>query len=212
MNRRLTAGLLFLVSPFSVAARSQDGLRNGHDKGLQNDGTKSRTVSDAVSQLSLNLGAEWILSHEDGELSTFHLDARTAPASTHMRTVAQLGENPYPQSTFSGALFYVSMTRPSTLEACNAQATAKPNVAAGSAIIGDRTFVRGFREAGKICTEERDTVYTALRHGSCVRFDLVIHTFCGGEVSGARDMTANQLQEMERRLEGILQTVRWTAP
>ena len=143
----------------------------------QNEGTKSRTVTDPISQVVFDLPPAWNVSHSDGELSTFHLDARTAPATARMRTVAQLGENPYPQSTFSGAMFYVSVTRPSTAAACTAQATTTPNTAAGSAVIGDRSFTRGFREAGKICTEERDTVYTAMHRGSCIRFDLVIHTF-----------------------------------
>ena len=55
--------------------------------------------------------------------------------------------------------------------------------------------------------ESRDEVYTTLRGSSCLRFDLVINTFCGGEVSGARDMTAAELEAVRKRLEGILQSV-----
>ena len=58
-----------------------------------------------------------------------------------------------------------------------------------------------------ICTEERDDVYTAIRGTTCYRFDLVINTFCGGEISGSRDMTVQQLEAVRRRLETILTSV-----
>ena len=47
----------------------------------------------------------WELQRKDGELSTFHLDARTATPDTQMRSVAAIQFNPYPYSTLSGALF-----------------------------------------------------------------------------------------------------------
>ncbi len=67
----------------------------------------------------------------------------------------------------------------------------------------------GTTEHGGSCVESRDDVYTALRGSSCLRFDLVINTFCGGEVSGARDMTPEQLNAVRGRMEGVLHTVRF---
>jgi hypothetical protein len=171
----------------------------------------ARTVQDSRTQVSFSLPAGWNLSRSDGELSTFHLDARSAPPRAEVRAVANLAFNPYPRSTFSGALFYLSQTSHSTPNECIAQASAKPNAALGSAVVGDVPFSRGHDAHGKICTEARDTVYTAFRHGACVRFDLVLNNFCGGEVSGAQDLTGAQMQNLEQRLESILETVRFTA-
>ncbi len=170
----------------------------------------ARTVQDTPTHITFHLPAGWNLSRTDGELSTFHLDARSAPRRAQVRAVANLAFNPYPRSTFSGALFYLSLTPQSTPAECIAQASAKPNAPLGSTVIADVPFTRGHDAHGKICTEARDTVYTALRHGACLRFDLVLNNFCGGEVSGAQDLTEPQLQTLQQRLESILQTVRFT--
>lgn len=170
-----------------------------------------QTVSDAKTQVEFRLPPGWDLSHRDKELSTFHLDARSAPRKAELRAVAGLDFNPFPASTFSGALFYLSVTGRSSARACAAQASRKPNTAMGRAVVGDEKFVRGHDQHGLICTESRDTVYTALRHGSCVRFDLAINSFCGGEVSGVKDMTADEMRRVEKRLEDVLGTVRFTA-
>ena len=205
--RTQVVGVLWV---FSVTCLAQTPLQDrGSDPAAKGEGI--RTVSDAKAHLSFELPSGWNLSREDGILSTFHLDAETAATATGMRWVAQLGYNPYPLSTFSGALFYLSLTPHSTARACAAQATSKPAVPMGSAVVGDQSFDRGASMHGKICTEARDTIYTALRRGSCVRFDLVINSFCGGEVSGAHDLTEAQLRAIELRLEGILHTVRFDA-
>jgi hypothetical protein len=77
--------------------------------------------------------------------------------------------------------------------------------------IGGVTFTRGYDERGKICTEGRDEIYTALRNDTCYRFDLVINTFCGGEVSGVREISRQELDSVRDRLESILATVRFDA-
>ncbi|HEX7158176.1 MAG TPA: hypothetical protein VF214_04140, partial [Edaphobacter sp.] len=59
----------------------------------------------------------------------------------------------------------------------------------------------------KICTEARDEIYTALRNNTCYRFDLVINTFCGGDVSGVREISQQELDAVRQRLESILSTV-----
>jgi hypothetical protein len=86
----------------------------------------------------------------------------------------------------------------------------KPETPLPALPVGDVKFLRGRDEHGHICTESRDVAYTAMRGGSCVRFDLAVNSFCGGEVSGAQDLTDAQLGSLFKRLEGILETVRFT--
>ncbi len=162
-----------------------------------------------TSGLSFDLPAGWNTARRDGELSTFALDARSSLPSTRFRSVAQLAFNPFPYSTFAGALFYTSITPHSTPLQCSNQATAPASHPVTTTEIGSVPFKHGYTEHGEVCTEERDEVYTALRNGSCYRFDLVINTFCGGEVSGSRDLTAQQLEAVRHRLESILNTVQF---
>ena len=167
----------------------------------------AQTVEDAKTHVVFHLPAGWNVSRVDGELSTFRLDARTAPRRSELRVAASLNFNPFPQSTFSGALFYLSVLPHSSATVCAAETTAKPAKPLASAVVGDVKFSRGKDEHGHICTESRDVAYTAMRGGSCVRFDLAVNSFCGGEVSGAEDLTEAQLGSLFKRLEGILGTV-----
>ena len=169
----------------------------------------ARDVPDARDRLTVHLPAGWNLSSKDGELSSFHQDARTAPAKSQLRMVATLGFNPYPQSTFEGALFYISATPRLSAEACEAETKTKPFSALPPMVIDDVRFARGKDEHGRICTEARDVVYTTLRRGSCLRIDLAINSFCGGEVSGAQDLTEAQLQSLYSRLQGILKSLKF---
>ncbi len=170
----------------------------------------AQTVEDARAHVSFHLPPGWMLTRRDGEISTFRLDARTAPRKADLRAAASLGFNPFPLSTFSGALFYLSVTPHISSTACAAQATAKPAKPLPAAVVGDVKFTRGKDEHGHICTESRDVAYTALRGGSCVRFDLAVNSFCGGEVSGAQDLTDAQLGSLFKRMEGILDSVQFT--
>ena len=167
----------------------------------------AQTVEDARTRVVLRLPPGWNLSRTDGELSTFRLDARSAPRRSELRFAASLNFNPFPQSTFSGALFYLSVSPRTTAAACAAETSAKPEKPLPSAVVGDVKFSRGKDEHGHICTESRDVAYTAMRGGSCLRFDLAVNSFCGGEVSGAEDLTEQQLGSLFKRLEGILGTV-----
>jgi hypothetical protein len=169
----------------------------------------AQDVEDAKTHVVFHLPAGWNVARKDGEMSRFRLDARTAPKRSELRVVAGLGFNPYPASTFSGAMFYLSVVPHSPAAACGAQTTMKPEKALGSAVVGDVKFSKGRDESGHICTESRDVAYTAMRGGSCVRFDLAINSFCGGEVSGAQDLTEAQLGSLFKRMEGILETVRF---
>ena len=168
----------------------------------------ARDVADTRSGVSFHLPAGWLLERRDGEMSTFRLDARSAPRTAQLRTVAMLNFNPYPASTFSGAMFYVSLAPGGTKAACAAETTAPPEKKISGATIDDVRFDRGSDEHGRICTEARDVAYTSWRHGACLRFDLVVNTFCGGDVSGVKDITDAELTSVFGRLEGILQTVK----
>jgi len=167
----------------------------------------AQTVEDQKTHVVFHLPAGWNVSRVDGELSTFRLDARSAPRRSDLRVAASLNFNPFPQSTFSGALFYLSVLPHSSAAACAAETTVKPEKPLPPAVVGDVKFARGKDEHGHICTESRDVAYTGMRGGSCVRFDLAVNSFCGGEVSGAEDLTDAQLGSVFKRLEGILGTV-----
>ncbi len=169
----------------------------------------AREVSDGRDGLTFHLPPGWNLTRKDGEASTFRLDARTAPSKSQVRMVASLAFNPYPQSTFSGALFYVSATPGLRAAACAAETTAKPYKGLEAATIDGKSFWRGKDEHGHICTEGRDVAYTAMRGKACLRFDLAINSFCGGDVSGAEDLTEGQLQALYTRLATILNSVRF---
>jgi len=149
----------------------------------------------------------WTLTRHDAEVSTFAFDVRTAPPSTQMRGLATIAFNPHPASTFSGALFYFSVTPHTTEAQCHDQASAQAPRTVGTALIAGTNFTHGYDEHGTICTEARDEIYTALRNNACYRFDLVINTFCGGEVSGVRDITPAELNAVRKRLQSILDTV-----
>jgi hypothetical protein len=156
--------------------------------------------------------AGWSLSTRDGLVSTFHNDARSASAKAKVRGVASMDFNPFPYSTFSGALFYYSVTRHAKDEECARQAT-PPDVPASAQDaatdvqdIGGMKFTHGHDEHGDVCVEARDEVYTAYRKGSCYRFDLEINTFCAVS-SGAEEITDGQVESLNQRMANILSTV-----
>jgi hypothetical protein len=157
--------------------------------------------------VTFKVPAGWTLTRHDAEVSTFAFDVRTAPVSAQMRGLATIAFNPHPASTFSGALFYFSVTPRSTEAQCRDQASAQAPRTVTSAQIAGTSFTHGYDEHGTICTEARDEIYTALRNNACYRFDLVVNTFCGGEVSGIRDISPAELNAVFKRLQSILDTV-----
>lgn len=155
----------------------------------------------------------WSLARKDKQVSTFHLDARSASPKAQMRSVSAIEFNPYPFSTFSGALFYFSVEPHTTDAECAREATAflgrtEPISTQAKDVqdIGGMNFAHGHDEHGQICVEARDEVYTAYRKGACYRFDLAMNTFCSIS-SGAEDMTQGQLQDMTQQMVDILGTV-----
>lgn len=148
----------------------------------------------------------WSITRKDKEVSTFHLDARTASPKAVMRSVVAIEFNPYPYSTFSGALVYFSVEPHSNEMECSQEATGELARQSDTQNIGGMRFVHGHDEHGKVCVEARDEVYTAYHKGKCYRFDLAMNTFCSVS-SGVEDMTLTQLEQMDQRMANILSTV-----
>jgi|HubBroStandDraft_5_1064220.scaffolds.fasta_scaffold123987_2 hypothetical protein len=169
----------------------------------------ARPFYDSRYGVGFTVPAAWNLNRKDGEVSTFALDARTAAHTTQMRAVASISFNPHPTSTFSGALFYFSVTPHITVAQCSFQASGKDPRSVATTQIGGQDFVHGHEERGAICTESRDEIYTAQRGDACYRFDVVINTFCGGDVSGVRDISPAELDAVRNRMKGILDSVRF---
>ena len=118
-------------------------------------------------------------------------------------------ENPYPASTFTGAFVYLSVTPHTNQAKCAAQATAAGAGEQAVSRIAGMSFVHGHDEQQHICTVERDEIYTTYRKGACFRFDLAMNNFCGGEVSGVKDVTEQELDTVRARMESIVSTVRF---
>ncbi len=175
---------------------------------------KSQVFRDGHFGVRFEVPGGWSLARKDGQVSTFHLDARTASRKAMMRSVVAIDFNPYPYSTFSGALVYFSVAPHTTDAECSRQATGfgsraafEEDPARDVQDIGGMSFAHGHDEHGKICVEARDEVYTAFRKGSCYRFDLAMNTFCSVS-SGAADLTQAQLEQIDQKMADILSTVK----
>jgi hypothetical protein len=178
--------------------------------------TATQTFHDSAYHLSFDYPANWNFSTTDRELSTFHLDARSAPRSARLRAVVAMPENPFPASTFSGAYVYFSVIPHSLASSCALEAkntTIVRNVArikpGEKTRIADIPFTHGHDEQRDICITQRDEIYTTHHAGACYRFDLASNNFCGGEVSGVKDITAAELGQVRGRLSSILSTIRF---
>lgn len=175
-----------------------------------------KTFHDRTYRLSFDYPADWTFSTNDREISTFHLDARSAIKRTRMRAVVAMSSNPFPASTFSGAYVYFSVTPRSSAAACALQATSTTVVRNASQVkpgekthVADIPFTHGHDEQKDICLTQRDEIYTTRHAGACYRFDLAINNFCGGEVSGVKDITPAELGQVRARLSSILNTIRF---
>ena len=204
---RRVAVLVTLFAPVLLRAQHPQLAPEGSAAAREASLPAARHVHDARYGLSFDLPEGWNLTQKDGDVSTFGLDARSATPATQLRDAAQLAFNPFPASTFSGALFYFSATPHASARDCTDQAPAQHPRTVSRSMLDGVAFTHGYDEHGTICTEARDEVYTALRNGSCLRFDLVLNTFCGGDVSGVRSMTDDQVAAVRRRLESVLATV-----
>jgi hypothetical protein len=169
----------------------------------------ARPFHDSRYGVSFTIPPAWNINHRDGEVSTFNLDARNAAHTAQLRAVASISFNPHPFSTFSGALFYFSVTPHFTANQCEAQASARAPHTVGTIQIAGIPFTHGYDEHGSICTESRDEIYTTEHNDACYRFDAVINNFCGGDVSGVQDISERELDDVRRRMQSILNTVRF---
>jgi hypothetical protein len=167
--------------------------------------TKEQNFRDAQFGVRFKVPPGWEITRHDHEVSTFHLDARTAPPNLQMRSVASLDFNPFPQSTLAGAMVYYSVEKHAKATECLQQAAGKIEPT-DTQEIGGMNFVHGHDEHGGVCVEARDEIYTAYRKGACYRFDLELNTFCAVS-SGAAEMTEKQMADIETRMTGILSTV-----
>jgi hypothetical protein len=175
----------------------------------------NKTFHDTAYKLSFDYPANWTFTTADSEVSTFHLDIRSAGPTTTMRAVTAMPENPFPASTFSGAYVYFSTTPKSSEAACALQATPPTD---GTVLVRPQpvqitgvTFNRGHEELRDVCIIQRDEIYTTYRRGVCYRFDLAINNFCGEQVSGVKDITSQELGQVRSRLESIFNTIRFDA-
>ena len=178
---------------------------------------KEKVFHDPRYAVSFMVPPGWNLTRKDGEFSTFHTDARSAPPGTMLRGVATIGFNPYPKTTFAGLMFYFSVEPHGTQAECLGQTTVKlPNgkqEGRPTQQIAGVPFAHGHDEYGDICVESRDDVYTTYRKGACYRFDLTLNTFCSAS-SGTRDMSTNEMLNVESKLTDILSSVKleWDKP
>ena len=169
----------------------------------------ARPFHDSRYGVSFTIPPAWNITRRDGDVSTFNLDARNAAHTAQMRAVASISFNPHPYSTFSGALFYYSVTPNVTANQCAAQAIARAPHSVSTTQVAGVPFTHGYDEHGGICTESRDEIFTTPHNNVCYRFDAVINNFCGGDVSGVKDITERELNDVRRRMQSILDTVRF---
>jgi len=167
----------------------------------------AQDVHDAKYKLSWHVPAGWNFDRQDGALSDFHKDVRSAPQRSEVRGVASINFNPYPASTFSGATLYYSVLPVTSAAGCAAEAATKPVKPMGDAVFAGKTFKHGQDQHGAICTESRDEVYTVLQGRSCLRFDMVINTFCHAS-SGAMEISPTQLKDLNQRMAKMLDSIR----
>lgn len=163
--------------------------------------------TDRKYRLSFHVPAGWNFERKDGLLSNFGVDVRTTRRQMDVRGVAAINYNPYPPTTFAGATFYYSVMPRSTPVGCAAQASTGGVKPKGEVTIAGLPFQHGQDQHGAICTESRDDVFTTLRGTSCLRFDLVVNTFCS-QTSGAMEISPSQLGDVNTRLGNMLKSIR----
>lgn len=161
---------------------------------------------DAKYKVTFHIPAGWSFERKDGVLSNYGVEMHPA-RRPDVRGVAAINFNPWPPTTFAGAIFYYSVVSHADTQACESQASTGRVKPLPPTQIAGVAFHHGHEQHGTVCTEARDEVFTAMRGQACLRFDLVVNTFCS-ETSGAMDINPDQLKDVDRRLAGILGSVR----
>ena len=213
VNTLRALALLSLLSYAATCCRAQAKTgRAGDIKGLTvpDDPEKPEPAAtdfhDRRYGLSFHVPAGWNFERRDGVLSNFGTDVRSTRRGLDVRGVAAMNFNPYPPTTFAGAMFYYSVIPRSDAQACATQATTRPLKPMADVPMAGLTFKQGQDQHGTICTESRDEVFTALHGRSCLRFDLVVNTFCS-QTSGAMEITPDQLGDVNTRLGNMLRSI-----
>jgi hypothetical protein len=217
MNRSVWIALFSAAAAVSICAAQQAPPGERRVPSAPAATAKEKVFHDPRYAVSFRVPPGWDLTRTDGEVSTFHTDARSAPPGTMLRGVATIAFNPYPTATFAGAMFYFSVEPRATQAECSRQTTV--TLANGKQEgrpveqIAGVPFAHGHDEYGDICVESRDDVYTTYRKGACYRFDLTLNTFCSVS-SGVRDMSPREMLNVQSKLTGILSSVRleWDKP
>jgi hypothetical protein len=205
---KLTTRLLPLAAAFFAALTSPSHAQT-RPTTTEPQTPPARSFHDPRSGITFQVPAGWNLTRKDGDVSTFNLDARSTSKATRLSAVANITFNPFPRSTFAGAYFYASLTPHLSDADCSHQASVLNSRPTTTNPVASIPFTHGYDEHGGVCTESRDEIYTAPHHGACYRFDLVINNFCGGEVSGVKDISPQELESVRKRLESILATVQF---
>jgi hypothetical protein len=211
-TRLLTFTLLLVLTAPSCHAQTRPG-KASDIKGLtvpdnpEHPEPAARDFRDRSYGVAFHVPAGWNFERKDGILSNFGKDVRSARRGLDVRGVAAINFNPYPPTTFAGAMFYYSVLPHSDANACAVQATTGHLKPKADVPIGGVVFKHGQDQHGTICTESRDEVFTALRGRSCLRFDLVVNTFCA-QSSGAMEITPDQLGDVNTRLGNMLGSIR----
>lgn len=205
---------MLLCTAGAVAAGAQQAAGRGHAgvKGLtepEEPAHPEPAATDFVDRkygVAFHVPAGWNFERRDGVLSNFGSDVRTTRRNLQVRGVAAINYNPYPPTTFSGATFYYSVAPRSTAAACTAQATTGHLKASPDVRIAGVVFHHGQDQHGAVCTESRDDVFSTLSGNACLRFDLVVNTFCA-QSSGAMEISDRQLGDVNTRLAQILGSI-----
>src|SRR5215831_12752317 len=106
MRPRLLFLALALLAAPALSAQRRAELTTQAASTLH-DSHSGLTFHDSRSGVTFQVPAAWNLSRRDGEVSTFREDVRSPLKSTQFRAVANITFNPFPESTFSGAYFYL---------------------------------------------------------------------------------------------------------
>ncbi|ADV83346.1 hypothetical protein [Terriglobus saanensis] len=166
---------------------------------------------DKLYKVGFHIPEGWNFERKDGVLSNFNVDTGTTRRELDVRGVAAINFNPYPPTTFSGATFYYSVLPIAKADSCLVQTGAGRMKPLGSASVGGIDFQHAHDQHGAAgCIESRIDTFAAMRGHACIRFDLVVNTFCG-QTSGSMDITEQQLKDIEIRLANILGSVHFDA-
>jgi hypothetical protein len=215
--RHFAVILLVLLASASQAQQSPSGRPRKLDvPGLTSPADPVKLTPAATEfydkfyQVGFHIPQGWNFERKDGILSNFNADAGSTRRGLDVRGIAAINFNPYPPTTFSGATFYYSVLPVAKTGSCLVQTGAPATKSLTSVSVGGVDFQHGHNEHGAGCIESRIDTFDALRGHSCIRFDLVVNTFCAS-TSGSMDISQQQLRDIDTRLANILGSVHFDA-